>query len=170
MVFKYCLGMIMSVSTLMIFKGAATPSSLVNFSIGARPVRIGEVLGQGGLCNANSANNKGANPTGSYVALALLRPGLDAGHILVRQAKMMADLVDQHVADDVAQAFLVLGPIVQDRPAVEPDHVGQPGDITGALEGQADALEQAEQVELALALHLVQHLVGRKIVDADDQA
>src|SRR6516165_2107498 len=33
MVFKYCLGMIMSVSTLMIFKGAATPSSVVNLSI-----------------------------------------------------------------------------------------------------------------------------------------
>jgi hypothetical protein len=33
--------MIMSVSTLMIFKGAATPSSLVNFSIGADPVEVG---------------------------------------------------------------------------------------------------------------------------------
>jgi hypothetical protein len=29
--------MIMSVSTLMIFSGAATPSSVVNFSIGALP-------------------------------------------------------------------------------------------------------------------------------------
>src|ERR1700751_3135979 len=34
MVFRYCLGMIMSVSTLMIFSGAATPSSVVNLSIG----------------------------------------------------------------------------------------------------------------------------------------
>src|SRR3954454_20674874 len=33
MVLRYCLGMIMSVSTLIIFKGAATPSSLVNLSI-----------------------------------------------------------------------------------------------------------------------------------------
>src|SRR5277367_2560727 len=33
MVFRYCLGMIMSVSTLIIFSGAATPSSTVNFSI-----------------------------------------------------------------------------------------------------------------------------------------
>jgi hypothetical protein len=37
--------MIMSVSTLMIFKGAATPSSLSNFSIGARPVKVGAGLG-----------------------------------------------------------------------------------------------------------------------------
>src|SRR4249919_734315 len=33
MVFRYCLGMIMSVSTLMNFSGAATPSSVVNLSI-----------------------------------------------------------------------------------------------------------------------------------------
>ena len=33
MVFRYCFGMIMSVSTLMIFRGAATPSSVVNLSI-----------------------------------------------------------------------------------------------------------------------------------------
>src|SRR5262245_33823832 len=33
MVFKYCLGMIMSVSTLIAFSGAATPSSVVNLSI-----------------------------------------------------------------------------------------------------------------------------------------
>ena len=39
-----------------------------------------------------------------------------------------------------------------------------------ALLRQADALEQAEQVEFALRLHLVQNLVGRKIVDADDHA
>src|SRR5271165_6760963 len=37
MVFKYCLGMIMSVSTLIIFSGAATPSRIVNFSISAFP-------------------------------------------------------------------------------------------------------------------------------------
>src|SRR5882672_8616029 len=33
MVLRYCLGMIMSVSTLIIWSGAATPSSLVNLSI-----------------------------------------------------------------------------------------------------------------------------------------
>ena len=36
--------------------------------------------------------------------------------------------------------------------------------------GRPIALEQAEQVEFALRLHLVQNLVGRKIVDADDHA
>src|SRR5690606_29065328 len=33
MVFRYCLGMIMSVSTLMIGRGAATPVKVVNFSM-----------------------------------------------------------------------------------------------------------------------------------------
>src|SRR6476469_818742 len=33
MVLRYCLGMIMSVSTLIILSGAATPSSVVNLSI-----------------------------------------------------------------------------------------------------------------------------------------
>ena len=70
----------------------------------------------------------------------------------------------------MAQRFLVFGPVVQDRPAVEPDHVGQAGDVVIAAERQAYALEQAEQVEFALRLHLVEHLVGRKIVDADDHA
>src|SRR4051812_18459666 len=37
MVLRYCLGMIMSVSTLIIFSGAATPSRCVNFSIGPIP-------------------------------------------------------------------------------------------------------------------------------------
>src|ERR1700691_2553720 len=40
MVFKNCLGMIMSVSTLIIFNGAATPSSTVNFSM-FHPARSG---------------------------------------------------------------------------------------------------------------------------------
>src|SRR5215468_1034581 len=49
---------------------------------------------------------------------------LDLLHIAVRQAKMMADLVHQDVGDDLAQRLVVLGPIVQDGSAVEPDHVG----------------------------------------------
>src|SRR2546421_2746555 len=38
MVLRYCLAMIMSVSTLIIWSGAATPSSLVNLSIKLFPV------------------------------------------------------------------------------------------------------------------------------------
>ena len=39
-----------------------------------------------------------------------------------------------------------------------------------ALKRQADALEQAEQVKLGLRLHFRQHLVGREIVNPNDDA
>jgi len=81
---------------------------------------------------------------------------------------MMADLVDQHVADDVAQRFVVFGPVIEDRSPVEPDHVGQPRDISMALMRQADALEQSKQVEFAFGAHLVEDLVGWKIIDPYD--
>src|SRR5580704_5731705 len=88
---------------------------------------------------------------------------LDRRHVGVAQAEMMADLVNEHMLDDIAQRVLVLGPVIEDRPAVEPDHVRHlPGGAFRA-ERQADPLEQAEQVELALRLHLVKHLVAWKI-------
>src|SRR5882672_4896816 len=83
---------------------------------------------------------------------------------------MVADFVNQHMADDMAQRLLMFGPVIEDRPAVEPDHVGQAGNVVIAAERQAEALEKAEQVEFALSLHFVEDLVGRKIVDADDHA
>src|ERR1051325_163980 len=46
---------------------------------------------------------------------------LDRVHLIVRQAEVMADLVDQHVTDDVAQGLFVLRPIVEDRAAIEED-------------------------------------------------
>src|SRR4029077_10932662 len=39
-VFRYCLGMIMSVSTLIMFSGAATPSSVVNLFIPGTPATL----------------------------------------------------------------------------------------------------------------------------------
>ena len=46
-------------------------------------------------------------------------------------------------AIDVAERLLVLGPVVEDGPAVEPDHVGQPRDVLVALMRQPQALKQA---------------------------
>jgi hypothetical protein len=36
---------------------------------------------------------------------------------------MMADLMDQQMRDDSAQGLFVVAPVVEDRPAVQPDHV-----------------------------------------------
>src|ERR1700680_4795669 len=101
MVFRYCFGMIMSVSTLMIFSGAATPSSVVNLSMSLFP-------------RLRPGFSPIAAPVQGQFAKGLI-PGsrLDRLHVGVRQPKMMADLVDQHVTDDMAQGLLVLGPIVQ---------------------------------------------------------
>src|SRR4051794_31006372 len=83
---------------------------------------------------------------------------------------MMADLVNQHVADDMLQCFFVLGPVIEDRPAVEPNQIRQPGNVLIAAKRQADALKQAEQVELAFRVHFLEHLLARKIIDPDDHA
>ena len=62
---------------------------------------------------------------------------------------MMPDLVHQHMRDDGAERLVVLGPIVEDRAAVEPDHVGHLGGRALGAKRQSDPLEQAENVELA---------------------
>src|SRR5215475_11247772 len=107
MVFRYCLGMIMSVSTLMIFRGAATPSSVVNFSIDALP---GRKLGEKGRLVPLIYPDRGRLQRPKNAILSSGR--LNRLHIGVGQAEMVADLVDQHVADDVAERLLVLGPVV----------------------------------------------------------
>src|SRR5437016_1837826 len=47
---------------------------------------------------------------------------LERLHVVVGEAEMVADLVHQHMGDDRAQRLVVLGPVVEDRPAVEPHH------------------------------------------------
>src|ERR1700722_10036221 len=163
MVFRYCLGMIMSVSTLMIFSGAATPSSVVNFSIGA-------LLGWNGQKAiwelwfiANDACIKGQKAASRHRRL-------DGSHVVVGEAKMMPDLVDHHMANDSPQGLVVFGPVVQDRSPVEPDQSGQPGDVALALLRQADSLKQAEQVELAFRVHFVENFFCREILHPDNDA
>src|SRR6516164_484874 len=134
MVLRYCLGMIMSVSTLIILSGAATPSSVVNLSMSfARSqgmVLFDDALG--GLSSAGSHRRRG--PRRSTHAC------LDRGHVVVGKTEMVADLVHQHVGDDRAQRLVVLGPVVEDRPAVEPHHVGHLSGRAFRAKRQADAL------------------------------
>src|SRR3984957_11292040 len=181
MVFRYCLGMIMSVSTLMIFSGAATPSSVVNFSIDrtswlelTKSVFLTRFI-------ANAAGIKGQNAHFPQKWVPVLRIGyapkkilicrrFDRRHVVIGETEMMADLVDQHMADDPSQRFVMFGPVIQDRAAIQPDHVGQPRNVVLAAKRQADALKQAEQVEFAFGLHLVEHFFGRKIIATDDPA
>src|SRR3954469_5045038 len=154
MVFRYCFGMIMSVSTLMIFKGAATPSSVVNFSMTlcsgdeARVVARSERSTKGKMPvipgrapfvprTQRIAERCAAEP-GPYKARCSLRSrlcgaplkkrctasgkrealidnlGLDRFHVGIREPEVMADLVDQHMAYDMAERLVVFGPVIQD--------------------------------------------------------
>src|SRR5262245_29637829 len=105
--------MTLSVSTLIIFRGAATPSRTVNFCMD-RSVWWCKA-GQSQDLARNAAVRK---PDASGFAR------LDRRHVVVGEAEMVADLVHQHVGDDGTKRLVVLGPVVEDRPPVEPDHVG----------------------------------------------
>jgi hypothetical protein len=39
-------------------------------------------------------------------------------HVVIGQAEMMADLMDQHMGDDGAQRLFMIAPVIEDRPAV----------------------------------------------------
>src|SRR5215471_11098709 len=39
-------------------------------------------------------------------------------HVSVRQPKMMADFVHQHMRDNCAERFVVLGPVIENRAAI----------------------------------------------------
>src|SRR6202161_543858 len=103
MVLRYCFGMIMSVSTLMIFSGAATPSSLVNLSIGRtswfgfawsglpKTFRQGFIANAAGIKGQIRMERNGAWKTRKSGQLERFRakacPGLDPGWIPVRVKK-----------------------------------------------------------------------------------
>ena len=83
---------------------------------------------------------------------------------------MMADLMDENVGDNGAQRVAMLGPVIENGPAVEEHYIGKPsGLLEGLVVREADALEQSQEIELALGLHFVQHLVGRKVLDTNEE-
>src|SRR5689334_2772980 len=82
---------------------------------------------------------------------------------------MVTNFVYQHMGHDFSQCVLVLGPIIEDWPAIQPDHVWHDLRRRIRLERQADALEQAKQVELALGTHTLENLLSREILNADDE-
>eukprot|EP00752_Nemacystus_decipiens_P015275 g13608.t1 len=58
-----------------------------------------------------------------------------------------------------------LAPIVQDRPAIEEDHVRLAGRVGDRLPRHVDALIEPHQPERAVDLQIVQHVVRRELVD-----
>src|SRR5436853_6870215 len=60
----------------------------------------------------------------TLAVLHRIRLAFDALHVLVRESKMVTDLMHQHVGNDHAERFLMFGPIIKDRPPVEVNCVG----------------------------------------------
>lgn len=82
---------------------------------------------------------------------------------------MMADLMDEDMADDDAQRLFMLGPVIENGTPVEEDHIGECAGLRQLLAlGKAYALEQPEQIEFALGLHIGEHIVFREILHPDD--
>ncbi len=82
---------------------------------------------------------------------------------------MMTDLMDENMGHDLAEGVVMLAPIVEDRAAVEKHHVRQHGGIHHAFSREIDAVVKAEQVERRGDAETVEHLVGREILDANDE-
>jgi len=83
---------------------------------------------------------------------------------------MMADLMDEHMRHDRPKHLAMFGPIVENGPAIEENHVGKASGMrNGLVMRQAHPLEEAQKIEFALGLQFVEHIVGRKLLDADDQ-
>lgn len=82
---------------------------------------------------------------------------------------MMADLMNEHMGDDGAQGLLMLGPVIENGTPVEEDHIGKCAGMREFLGlGEAGSLEQPEEIELALGLQVVEHIVFGEILHPDD--
>src|SRR5258708_6370875 len=100
----------------------------------------------------------------SGCALSILhriRLVFDALHVVIGESEVVADLVHEHVDDDGAERFLVLGPIIENRPPVEMNHVGEPARFgDAAVLRQPHAGEEPANVERAFELHFLTHVVA----------
>src|SRR5262249_21032608 len=92
----------------------------------------------------------------------------DPFHVRVAEAEMVADLVDQHMAHQPGEILAALAPIIEDRPAVEKDHVEIGTGIADALVRQRDTPVEAEDIEGAVEPHRLFGLLVGELVDADD--
>src|SRR5690606_29668067 len=81
---------------------------------------------------------------------------------------MVADLMDEHMGDDISQRLLVLGPVVENGAAVERYAVGPFARRRVPPFGDAAPLKQAQQVEGRLERKIVHDLVSGKFRNLDD--
>ena len=77
---------------------------------------------------------------------------------------MVGDLVDEDVADERVEADVAaLAPLVEDRAAVEPDHVGCRRLVHDRALGEGDPLVEAGEFEGVVDVEVVEHVVGGEV-------
>ena len=89
-------------------------------------------------------------------------------HILIAQAEMMADLVDQDVADQMLERLALLAPFGKDGLAEQADPIGQCSAGLDAALADRNALIDAGQVKRMVDPHFPEQLVVGKFVDLQD--
>src|SRR5690606_9127187 len=93
-------------------------------------------------------------PTGPLIGCRF-----DRLHVRIREAEVVADLVDQNVGDDGPERLVVLGPVVEDGPAIEKDRIRHASTLRGRNVGrQADTGEEAKKIERTLDAEFGKHI------------
>src|SRR5690606_6460219 len=93
----------------------------------------------------------------------------DGVDLIVVQAQVVADLVDQDMGDDLGQADVAaLAPFIEDRAAIQEDARRLRRRPHGVALADVDAGIKAGQLERVLDLKVAQGVFVGEVVDADD--
>ena len=88
----------------------------------------------------------------------------DRVHGVVGQAEMMADLVNENVADNRAKCFIMFRPVIKNRPPKQENHRRLRTAAIRLACGKIRSVKQAEQLELALESKIPHCLFVRKVL------
>ncbi len=94
--------------------------------------------------------------------------GLQAVHIVIGEAEMMADFVNQGVADDGLEILAGFAPVIEQGTAIEEDAVDVLGRVADAFLIEGNPMIEAEQIERALELHFGLGFGVGKFLDQDN--
>jgi hypothetical protein len=89
-------------------------------------------------------------------------------HILVTQAEMMSDLMDQYVTDEMLERLALLAPFGEDCLAEQSNSIGQCAAGFDAALADRNAFIDSGQIERMVDPHLPEQVVIGELVDLQD--
>jgi hypothetical protein len=96
--------------------------------------------------------------------------GFDAFHVVVAEAEVVADLVDEHVAYHIRQVLAGYRRVVEDRSTIERDDIGIRRRIGGAAARAGNTMVEAEEMIGAPEAETRAGLFVGKLLDPDQDA